>query len=662
MVDIKKSGSISREGFIAAMHLIRQRMEGKPLPGRAAEIPKPIEMDLLGPPIATPKGDEKFLVPSLPEPTKVPTASLSPKLTDIFSGMSSFTPANLNANTIEIKNIAERQADLNSRQEEVKNLVEQLQKLQPSVDELREKRDKVDEEFRKATEERNKLTLEISQKRATYESDLATLQDTYTLLQREGQTIQALRVELDQVNHVLKGLQTEKTSMLQKKTDNQSEVAVMKKSIQEITEEANMMRAEVEKIRAELKQQQQIVDVNEKLLNSSRDEYKSVKSSLQQEQERLEIEKRRAIQLQQQADVQSEINRREKEKVMQTEVLKKREIQRSQELLNTIEDISVEQPKPQDPVLRKEEAEKISSEGIVTVVLPNTPAPPAPSTQSKPVKVGESNTQTSVEPTKKFDTKGLSSELDDLMLSNQPKKMATSSKSGPPPVLGSPGSVTSEPMSAKSFGSLPRNSAPFDSPALDAFDAVEEMQKTFTTNPKLAAAKDASSIRSNGSSNILGKSKAFNADAFTFDSSFSSKPNAAPSPFSAAFGSPTVTNASTNGFNNAFSSASTGLKPTKTSSAEDLDAVFGTGGSVSGTKTNNFNAFDDDPFGTGNFSGASSAPKAVGAGDAPEVKRIVEMGFSKGNYFNSEQAVNALEIHGFNQEKALNYLLESVAK
>ncbi|KAJ3344861.1 hypothetical protein HDU91_007531, partial [Kappamyces sp. JEL0680] len=47
---------------------------------------------------------------------------------------------------------------------------------------------------------------------------------------------------------------------------------------------------------------------------------------------------------------------------------------------------------------------------------------------------------------------------------------------------------------------------------------------------------------------------------------------------------------------------------------------------------------------------------ATTSGDSPEVVQIMAMGFSK------EQAVNALEIHSFQVDNAINYLLESTAK
>ncbi|KAJ3176338.1 hypothetical protein HDU87_005380 [Geranomyces variabilis] len=113
-------------------------------------------------------------------------------------------------------------------------------------------------------------------------------------------------------------------------------------------------------------------------------------------------------------------------------------------------------------------------------------------------------------------------------------------------------------------------------------------------------------------------------------------------------------------------------------SAADMDALFGGGGGSVGSATvgaNNENdsAFDDafaaDAFTTA-FGAAPSPKKSAGnenerppppalpqrketADDAEEVKQIVALGFSK------EQAVNALDLNGFDVAKATNYLLDA---
>ncbi|KAI8590901.1 hypothetical protein BDZ88DRAFT_81891 [Geranomyces variabilis] len=111
-------------------------------------------------------------------------------------------------------------------------------------------------------------------------------------------------------------------------------------------------------------------------------------------------------------------------------------------------------------------------------------------------------------------------------------------------------------------------------------------------------------------------------------------------------------------------------------SAADMDALFGGGGSTGnatlGTANETSSAFDDafaaDAF-TSAFGDASIKESAANedvrppppalpkrketTDDAEEVKQIVGLGFTK------EQAVNALDLNGFDVAKATNYLLDA---
>jgi hypothetical protein len=88
------------------------------------------------------------------------------------------------------------------------------------------------------------------------------------------------------------------------------------------------------------------------------------------------------------------------------------------------------------------------------------------------------------------------------------------------------------------------------------------------------------------------------------------------------------------------------------------------GGSIVSTNPNDqlgdpFDPFDNKPI----SKPINSFDKPNSASDSAEIKSIIGMGFSKGNIrITQEQAVNSLELFSFDLEKAINYLLESTAK
>ncbi|KAI8909793.1 hypothetical protein EDD86DRAFT_247132 [Gorgonomyces haynaldii] len=620
-VDVQKTGAINVEGFITAMHMIRQKMDGKPM--SQTPIPQtPIDMDLLGPVLDTPKQDVKNVVPLPTSPSKsttdlksIPTglgstASISPLPVHLTGSLASnpalsttpglpttsslpssglpsvglpFTPntgtgltsslsttglpsliPSLGSSTmlsgisaVEIKNIAQRQSEVNARQDEVLKLEQELSKLAPSQEELQKKREQVEEEFKQVTEKKNQLTIDLVQKRAQYESDVQTLQDLQISLARELQTVTVLKQELGQYEQALKAVQNEKQAALDKQQETQDEMNKMKKQIQELTDETNKMRDTLKEVQIDLTKQQQFADVNRKLLDSTQDQYKQVKSDLEDEQMRLQLEIKRNQQLKQQAQVQEEINKREKQKLMQAEELKRRELQKSQELLfQESQPVAAEikalvtetVADPQKEV--KEQAKPIVVEAVtVPARTDSLPAQPAAKDNVAPK-----------QPEFSWDA-------DFSQLSVQPEP--ASAKSAP---IGSPSSLLDDLPSEKA-GSLPRNfTAPIET--LQDVDVSTELSKTFASK-EFKPAKDASSVKSSSSAKIT-KPKAFSPDAFTFDATFK------PSPFSQAFSDfPEIPNAPAVG-------------------KQDLDQAF-------------------------------------------------------------EQAVNALELNGFVTERAINYLLESTA-
>jgi hypothetical protein len=280
-----------------------------------------------------------FANPSLKTDT-FPTKGAFDSLTNAQPTFPAKVAAPMFAHTdLEIKIIAESQMDLNSRNSELNELMEQLKKLDPSFSELQQKRQNIENEYKQASEKRNQLTIELSQKKAMFDSTAASIRDLQVMLQRELQTVESLKNEKLQYERALEAAILEKESLLNQHKDCTAEIVLMKTTLKDLSDEANSFRPQVEQIKQELKKLQQVYEVNKKLLESSQEAHKVAQSDLKQEEERLEIEVKKAQQLRTQIDVQEEINRKERQKIAKLEGQKQIHVSKSQELLTKSQEL-----------------------------------------------------------------------------------------------------------------------------------------------------------------------------------------------------------------------------------------------------------------------------------------------------------------------------------
>eukprot|EP00842_Homolaphlyctis_polyrhiza_P004887 jgi/Hompol1/539/HPOL_001625-RA len=668
LVDTAKSGRISKDGFATAMSLIKKRMAGAELPTSLSATPRPSNILDLPAMSSTAQADP---FDPLGRASVAPTSLTAPPLTmspivphstgDKFSGSFGLGSATTTAPMFTIPQIsrpstlsqyqeaAEREADVNSRREEVKRLTEQLQLLHPTAEELKKKRDELDADFKAVTDEKNKLTIEILQARATYDAEVQIVRDSQALLMSESQRLESSKYELKQIQEAITALREEHSSLTEQIQAYQKDIAESKRLIQISTEETNELRGELEKLRTDARQQQQLVEVNQRLLSSAQLEHQQFKMDLQQERERLEYARQKAAQLQQQASVQSAINQRELGSVKALEKERQREISRSNDILASM---------AATPAVDYASGRAASLGNIAAdVVLPSTPPPPLPPVSSKPLKA--SIETVAAPPTS--------------ILAGVP---ATTSPSLPSAVL--PASQTSGRMSRDE---------------LTANEANAEFQRAFDKN--LDAAREVGSIHSTKTSaaepSFAKVTPGDFSDAFTFDATFAAakpvKSTAGPASgfdfpsdgstsavaarappssnafgsvdFDSVFGGPSAqskppaysltSEADAFGAPAAFGSSSNAKPSAPIAGLTDVDFDAAFGGSASGAAT----APSKDPFGSIDFNSAFGGASGSAAGataataparpdspvaDIPEVRQIVELGFTK------EQALNALEM------------------
>ncbi|KNC96723.1 uncharacterized protein SPPG_07932 [Spizellomyces punctatus DAOM BR117] len=336
LADISRTGRLSKDEFAVAMHLIKLRMAGTPLPSVLPPelVPPSLRMQALK---ALGTGDNTSGLAASPSVG----SQLSAGETDLMGGMGSAPRSLIDARSLSFSKLpstqnaaelAEREEELAQRKADLQSVEQQLGSVQPSVEELRQKRAALDSEFRTVTEKRNEQALQLSQLRAVYETESQIALETENALIREKQMLNIALAELQQAQQTVAALQAEKGNLVEQLGRTQHDIEEMKKQIKEANEASIPLRQEIEKLRADLKQHQQHREINEQVLQSARADYQQIHADLQQEQARLEQEKSRNAQVAQQISVQTAINEREREKMRAAAAQREKELAVSQSL------------------------------------------------------------------------------------------------------------------------------------------------------------------------------------------------------------------------------------------------------------------------------------------------------------------------------------------
>jgi epidermal growth factor receptor substrate 15 len=661
VVDESKSGTLNRQGFITAMHLIKKRVNGGSIPSRkttaAADlldldmtIQSPVIKDkVMSPPVlgskdpfmdpikagtgtssiptAVPSSLPTTLPGGLPAPlpTTLPTTlpstlpttlgsgpgGLPPSLTSgasaigLHSTLPSGLPGALPASStlgLEARDVAQRDQALQSRKQEVQSLEKELMDLTPSAEEIKKRREEIDEEFKSVTEKRNQLLVQVSTLRATYEAEVQVVRDAQETLIRERGYLQTAQVECNQVQEALKVFTAEKERLEGEKTKQQEELAQTKKKIQELTDETKVIREELESIRSQVKQQQQYLDVNLKVLESSRVEYQHVKRDLENEKDKLEADRARVVQLEREASVQEAITRRERERISEMEKERQKTLSKSQELLAGMESLDVQGPPP-------------------TI----------PSPLTKPVKSDAS----------------LRKSMDALPTVGAPDMNPVAS-SVPVPIPSNPSPIApatsppKAPLSATTF-------SPSSPPKRDAKLEQDDLDALISSNRPKSPSKPVEALTPNSTLETQTKPIQNKVAPVDFDSFFS-----------APLADAKITRVATMSTPQEFTFDTSFQMPKSTSFGDftdvsetkpakpDLDAAFGApvvrSGEPSGFGAVDFDsAFPAFPAAVPDFPPRSDAPPKPETTSSPdtdstEVKNIIAMGFSR------EQAINALEM------------------
>ena len=314
------------------------------------------------------------------------------------------------SSSLEARDLEAKEKNLQIRHQELSAFQSQLAELKPNADEIKKKREQVDQEYRSITEKRNQVSIELSQLRAEYELDLETLRDRQGMLEGDRKTLAASQTEIAQYKEAISLIKKENASLGEKIDSQKKELAIVLKSVAELESETAALRQITHQLFDEARQQQAQMDYHNKILENGRQEHDIVKKNLDIEQGRLESDKKKVQQLEQQASVQQAIIEKEKLRMETMERERLENMKKSQDLMGSIQSMETAMataksaPVPDENLLSPDTsasnqhrpslrdqilATAVSSENIVIPI--DQPPPPIPPAATKPLKGSVAN-------------------------------------------------------------------------------------------------------------------------------------------------------------------------------------------------------------------------------------------------------------------------------
>ncbi|KAI8846324.1 hypothetical protein BC829DRAFT_445373 [Chytridium lagenaria] len=714
--NIGEKGRLSKDEFIVAMHLIRSKMGGKPLPSVLPinlvppSLRKPAVAAATAPPaLRTMSSFDNSLI------SKTPMRPASPAR-DSF-GLDSFSSSLNSSSTISSKQIKQLipSSVISARPDTVASLGNEdklganspkspagdvrlsnfdlSRGLEPSSlgsDELRAKRAVNEGELRSAIAKKQELTLKLTQSKATYEAEERIFTENIAVLKEDTQSTLYSEQDLQKNEEVLKSVKTDRESLQAVLKQRVGEVESIRGQVQQVMAEISQfdkdiaqMNSEFQMSHAEMKKQSEILEI-------------SVRRQLSRDQEKLEWTRKRLAEVNNKIAVQNAMTEKEKER---TKTL-------SESLMGL-------DPPPLLPQHRGQQHLFPNGNLLSDLESPKKAAPATamvPGTTAKsPPPLTFSNFDDMIKADSAASTKAMVEEP----VAKSPSTVADFSNAFTAPPNGVPkptvpavaalattpylrldsftSAASSNTNDTSSLHSTTRKGPRFMTVNLEA-----ELSNAFTALPDAKTATEAvvtpipqskldddfdfDTSFSNPSRTSKPSTAAPNAFSVDFDSAFESSfpPPTAPPPiaaspvvkksdfeavFDVATNAPAASASASFGFDDVFGALPVTQAPVQDNggvklSSEDLDAVFG-GLSLSSKPVTQPASTASAPFGfesafgdTFNFSEPAETPLKADEEVTDEVQQLMNMGFSKG------ASIIALEKNGFDVVKASNYLID----
>ncbi|KAL4244397.1 hypothetical protein ABKN59_010430 [Abortiporus biennis] len=326
LADLNNDGKLTRDGFAVAMHLIQAKMAGKEVPTTlpttlmpphmrsspaAASIPEPIR-DLLWD--DTPVTTTTPQAPTMPVQSQM-TGTLSPQHTsagltgnrstvfgnsDPFASTFTSSPAPIFTSSPAPAPVVHRDLlgddddevspspPLQDKSAEIGNVQNQLNSTNRSLDNTKNDRANVERVLAEQAAQLSALQTQLSSAKAAYETEtrlLSTLRERHATQTAE---IQKTREELIHAESDLSAVRVEKAEIEGSVLRDKEEVRGLQKKMQETGIEIEGIKADLEKLRKEAKQQKGLLAIAKKQLLSRESERAKVEKEAEEARAELE--------------------------------------------------------------------------------------------------------------------------------------------------------------------------------------------------------------------------------------------------------------------------------------------------------------------------------------------------------------------------------------
>ena len=234
--DFDKSGKLSREEFIIAMFLIKEKMGGKELPAKLG-----IE----------------YIPPKL---RSIRASVTSPRPSDLGSAVSK------NGKKHFISNNFLGFAD----PDETSLLQEKLTGLDVSVKEIQTKNIIYQKDLQTILVKKKELETQIASLKTTYDEELLKLSEIQGSIKRETLDLEKTKTELEKMQKMILSSTNEKTNLANELERIKEDNFQAKRMIQTFTEQAKTLKSELERMQAQIRDNSRFLEMNQKLANDSK--------------------------------------------------------------------------------------------------------------------------------------------------------------------------------------------------------------------------------------------------------------------------------------------------------------------------------------------------------------------------------------------------------
>ncbi|KAG9303897.1 hypothetical protein G9A89_005807 [Geosiphon pyriformis] len=284
--DITESGRLTSEEFAVAMHLIRKKSSGGVLPATLPLSLIPPSMRSI-PAIASsfPKLQRSATVTnhstgsgSLRSRT---SSSHLGSSNDLFFGSirvassppsSPFTAINTiqksESNEIDLFGDPDIDTQIAIENGEIRRLETQVVNLNNATSDLKTKRIQMENNLASLRTQKQDITLRITQLRGLYDAEIKVVQEIEANYRKEREEVEKLRAELSLAEHSLANLQLEKEQLNSGILKDLEETQALKKKMRLSEEETVAIKAQIEKLKKDVRHQKGLLAINKKQLAS----------------------------------------------------------------------------------------------------------------------------------------------------------------------------------------------------------------------------------------------------------------------------------------------------------------------------------------------------------------------------------------------------------